>query len=327
MLAAGDVHADKQSPDIPVRNIESIIIQMALEISRAQGKAITGQTIFEVVSQIKHNPNGVLTQAIIQLVIKDTHDNGKTGQTANVIQKVAKASKEGGERSANRETQVRNSKPTNLILSLSIPPSQTPTLSSSGTLPTPSPQPKLGPLDTLLVYGGRFIIDYALGPGAAEVIDAIAETMVAATPLISNVVAQLTASDLVLRTANNAGPSQAIKTLNDLQVNAKSNPKFLQNVGQLAALYQQDDAAATRTSDTVVDKLVAGIDPAVAIEQTPIPQSDMTFVTQMSGETEPLSKDEPEVKSLPLSDVEATTLAPIEPEVESFDRRGEYRSS
>jgi hypothetical protein len=34
----------KQSPGIPLRNIESIIIQMALEISRAQGKAITGQT-------------------------------------------------------------------------------------------------------------------------------------------------------------------------------------------------------------------------------------------------------------------------------------------
>jgi hypothetical protein len=57
----------KQSPGIPVRNIESIIIQIALEISRAQGKAITGQTIFEIASQIKNNPNGVLTQAIIQL--------------------------------------------------------------------------------------------------------------------------------------------------------------------------------------------------------------------------------------------------------------------
>jgi hypothetical protein len=56
----------KQAPGIPVRNIESIIIQMALEMSKAQGKAITGQTIFEVVNQIKQNPNGVLTQAIIQ---------------------------------------------------------------------------------------------------------------------------------------------------------------------------------------------------------------------------------------------------------------------
>jgi hypothetical protein len=82
----------KQSPGIPVLNIESIIIQMALEISKAQGKAITGQTIFEVASQIKQNPNGVLTQAIIQLAKQDTHDGGKTGQTATVVQKIVKVS-------------------------------------------------------------------------------------------------------------------------------------------------------------------------------------------------------------------------------------------
>ena len=70
-----------------VRNFESIIIQMALEISKVQGKAITGQTIFEVASQIKQNPNGVLTQAIIQLAKQDIHDNGKTDQTSNLIHK------------------------------------------------------------------------------------------------------------------------------------------------------------------------------------------------------------------------------------------------
>jgi hypothetical protein len=86
----------KQFPGLPVRNIESIIIQMALEISRAQGKSITGQTIFEIASQIKQNPNGVLTQAIIQLAKQDTHDNGKTGQTATVVQKVVKVSSNNG---------------------------------------------------------------------------------------------------------------------------------------------------------------------------------------------------------------------------------------
>jgi hypothetical protein len=60
---------------------------MALEISKAQGKAITGQTIFEVASQIKQNPNGVLTQAIIRLAKQDIHDNGKTDQTSNLIHK------------------------------------------------------------------------------------------------------------------------------------------------------------------------------------------------------------------------------------------------
>ena len=73
---------------------------MALEISRSQGKAITGQTIFEVASQIKQNPNGVLTQAIIQLAKQDTHDNGKTGQTVNIIKKTVqvteKREKDGG---------------------------------------------------------------------------------------------------------------------------------------------------------------------------------------------------------------------------------------
>jgi hypothetical protein len=78
----------KQSPGTPVQNIESIIIQMALETSKAQGKAITGQTIFEVANQIKQNPNGILTQAIIQLVKQDTQDNGKTGQTAKIIKTV-----------------------------------------------------------------------------------------------------------------------------------------------------------------------------------------------------------------------------------------------
>ena len=77
----------KQSPGIPLRNIESIIIQTSLEISKAQG-AITGQTIFEVASQIKQNPNGVLTQAIIQLAKQDIHDNGKTDQTSNLIHKI-----------------------------------------------------------------------------------------------------------------------------------------------------------------------------------------------------------------------------------------------
>lgn len=111
----------KQFPGIPVQAIESIIIQMALEISKAQGKAITGQTIFEVANQIKHNPTGVLTQAIIQLAKQDTHDNGKTGQTVNVIKKVVKASKEGGDKAVNGEQQQSNNKPTNPISSLVTP--------------------------------------------------------------------------------------------------------------------------------------------------------------------------------------------------------------
>ena len=212
----------KQSPGISIQNIESIIIQMALEISKSQGKAITGQTIFEVANQIKQNPNGILTQAIIQLVKQDTHDGGKTGQTVKVIQKVVQAGKEGEERAIYQNQQHSNNKP-NLVSPIPVP-APTPTQEPTGMSVPISPQPQLGPLDTLLVYGGRFIIDYALGPGVAETIDTVAETVIAAAPAISRAVAQLTASDLVLRTANNAGPSQAIQTLNDLQIDTKSNP-------------------------------------------------------------------------------------------------------
>jgi hypothetical protein len=63
---------------------------MALQTSQAQGKAVTGQTIFEMVNQIVRNPNGAFTQAIVQLAKLDTHDSGKTGQTVAVLQKVVK---------------------------------------------------------------------------------------------------------------------------------------------------------------------------------------------------------------------------------------------
>jgi hypothetical protein len=90
----------KQAPGVPLQNIESIIIQMALQTSKAQGKAITGQTIFEVANQIIRNPNGILTQAIIQLAKQDTHDGGKTGQTVNVIRRVV--SNDGGDSNGDR---------------------------------------------------------------------------------------------------------------------------------------------------------------------------------------------------------------------------------
>ena len=98
--AAGII--SKLVPSVPLANIESILIQMALQTSEAQGKAITGQTIFEMVNQIIRNPNGVLTQAIVQLAKLDTNDLGKTGQTVAVIQKVVKA---GGGGSTNSKSE------------------------------------------------------------------------------------------------------------------------------------------------------------------------------------------------------------------------------
>src|ERR687896_585291 len=75
---------------LPVEYVEAVIIQIALQISQAQGKAISGQTIFEIASQVAKYPNGVLAQAIIQLVKQYMVDNGKTGQTVNIINNVIK---------------------------------------------------------------------------------------------------------------------------------------------------------------------------------------------------------------------------------------------
>jgi hypothetical protein len=70
---------------VPVEYVEAVIIQIALQIAQAQGKAISGQTIFEIANQVAKYPNGVLAQAIIQLVKQYMVDNGKTGQTVQII--------------------------------------------------------------------------------------------------------------------------------------------------------------------------------------------------------------------------------------------------
>src|SRR5215217_5795867 len=75
---------------VPVDYVEAVIIQIALQVSQAQGKAISGQTIFEIANQIAKYPNGILAQAIIQLVKQYMIDNGKTGQTVQIINNVIK---------------------------------------------------------------------------------------------------------------------------------------------------------------------------------------------------------------------------------------------
>src|SRR5215212_11441869 len=75
---------------VPVDYVEAVIIQIALQVSQAQGKAISGQTIFEIANQIAKYPNGTLAQAIIQLVKQYMIDNGKTIQTIQIINNVIK---------------------------------------------------------------------------------------------------------------------------------------------------------------------------------------------------------------------------------------------
>ena len=79
---------------VSVEKVEAVIIQMALQIAQAQGKAITGQSIFQLATQITQNPNGVLAQAILKLVNED--DGGKSSKTTTVIKNVVKVSGGGG---------------------------------------------------------------------------------------------------------------------------------------------------------------------------------------------------------------------------------------
>ena len=73
---------------VPVEKVEAIIIQMALQFAQAQGRAITGQYIFQLANQIMQYPNGVLAQAILQLVKQD--DGGKSSHTTTIIKNYVK---------------------------------------------------------------------------------------------------------------------------------------------------------------------------------------------------------------------------------------------
>ena len=61
---------------------------MALQFAQAQGKVVTGQYIFQLANQIIQDPNGVLAQAILQLVNQD--DGGRTSHTTTIIKNVIK---------------------------------------------------------------------------------------------------------------------------------------------------------------------------------------------------------------------------------------------
>jgi hypothetical protein len=79
---------------VPVEKVEAVIIQIVLQIAQAQGRAITGQYIFQLANQIIQNPNGVLAQAILQLVNQD--DGGKSSHTTTIIKNVIKIRGGGG---------------------------------------------------------------------------------------------------------------------------------------------------------------------------------------------------------------------------------------
>ena len=65
-----------------------------MQISQEQGKAITAQSVSQIVNQIAQNPNGVIAQAILKIVKQYTDDNGKTGKMVNIIDNIIKSSGE-----------------------------------------------------------------------------------------------------------------------------------------------------------------------------------------------------------------------------------------
>jgi hypothetical protein len=295
----------KQSPGLPVRNIESIIIQMALEISRAQGKAITGQTIFEVVSQIKLNPNGVLTHAIIQLAKQDTQDNGKTGQTVKTVKTIVTDTKKSDSPEKTDEKITSNKKTPSITGPIPLYPG-----------PVPVPQPVVRSEQSIEneIVGGilRAGLEFVFGKEKIQVVYGLAGILGKALPAISELSKQKTIAGILLPTANTAGPNQALRTLNSLQSSISTNPNVADNMGRLAALYESgNDVAATETSNSIANKITGGTEPASAITETSIPEQQISFdLDQMSGETEPFSPEELEVKTLPRS-IGDTTI-PVE---------------
>ena len=327
----------KQAPGVPLDNIKSILIQMALQTSQSQGKAVTGQTIFEMVNQILRNPNGVFTQAIVQLAKLDTHDLGKTGQTVSVIQKVVKVGDGSNTKSKDEVAKLCSSEseiakdgsgiclekydscpagsanpeegcelngyqwgPQGLgnyvhgICETCVPKGTSTfpiqpgvTIPVAATTP-PTPGKFIGGFVSAVVDA---YIQSKLGPFAPQIIGGFMQQIANVNPSISSGAAQTAVNDLVLRSANSPQQPQAFEALMDLQRNTQATPNTLQRIGQLAGLYQSgDDLSAAQTSNTLIDKFSKGINPAVAISETSIPQP-----TRESNEFSYMSIVEPSV--------------------------------
>jgi hypothetical protein len=285
----------KQSPGLPLRNIESIIIQMTLEISKAQGKAITGQTIFEIASQIKQNPNGVLTRAIIQLAKQDTQDNGKTGQTVKTVKTIVTDTKKSDSPEKTDEKITSNKKTPSINSPIPIQPGPV-------SPPKPIPRSEQSIVDEIvggtLREGLRFVFGNEM-----EKLQAVFDWTEKTLPLISQSAKLKAIAGILLPTTNAAGAAQASGTLNSVQSSISINPDVVNSIGRLAALYESgNDATATEISNLIANRVAQGTEPSMAIIETPIPEHEIRFtMDQMSVETEPLATYEVEVKSLPPS--------------------------
>jgi hypothetical protein len=213
----------KQASGVPLQNIESIIIQMALQTSKAQGKAITGQTIFDVANQIIRNPNGILTQAIIQLAKQDTNDGGKTGQTINVIKKVVEVSKGGGDSNGGGNGREGQKPITTQTQQGGQKPITTQTQPGTG-LSSPTIGEIVGEAGgkiakVLLTGLVNAAAERALGSNGPQILGSLFQAATNANPSVPQQAVKTEINDLVLRRANDAGESQAIQAVTNLQAN------------------------------------------------------------------------------------------------------------
>ena len=81
--------------------------------------------------------------------------------------------------------------------------------------------------------------------------------------------AEIAFSDTLLRTANEAGPSQASQALASFEADAAADPNTLNKIGDLAELYDSgNDATAYQSSDSIADKLISGADPGIALAES-----------------------------------------------------------
>src|SRR5215213_905747 len=218
---------------VSVEKVESILVQIALQIFKTQGNVVTAQSICQIASHIAHNPNGIIAQTILQLVKQDTDDGGKSGETIQIIKKVVKSSE------VNKGGGISSS-----------------SSSSSGK-------------EKFSV----FCILYAVNSDIDSRIYTIAITIARQTDV--SVEATLIAlSDFFIRVANDAGPSQALQSLRNLETDVAANPSVLNKIGAVAKLYEGGhDHTANQVSDFVADKLSASVDPVVALAEVQIPES------------------------------------------------------
>src|ERR687890_1288860 len=218
---------------ISTEKVESILIQIALQIFHSQGKVVTAQSICQIANQVAHNPNGIIAQTILQLVKQDTHDDGKSSETIFHVKKVfnSKDDNKGG-RSGNEDDKNRNSK-------------------KSGSNQEFCIECVINADIKIRIYNIAIIISKQTG--------------------VSVEAARISLSDFLVRVANDAGHSKALQSLSNLETDVAANPIVLNKIGAVAKLYEGGyDHAASQASDIVADKLSADIDPGVAFEEVQI---------------------------------------------------------